>query len=288
MVGGCFGFTGSFPRDFLISFTSVTRFFESIVAAAVAADAFWSAMPGAPPGRAKASAARGTATPGCGLGGRSPFSPHTLNGRQVAAALAKAASEKTAAEAAAAAKERELIELRVQLAAAKKQAKSKPAPPPFGRGRGMPCDCGCDGSETAHATNAFMTNGRSEDAAARKARRVGEKLENALPDDPEQAGAALQQAIAKRPRVRAAAEAVGVRTAGQIASAERIMARVQEAVKLFKMKSGGISDDVSTALNSFFTLGAPEKNEDALVRGRQAKRARPQSLQPSAARRARR
>ena len=218
-------------------------------AAAAAADAFWSAMPGVPLGRAKASAARGTATPACGLGGRSPFSPHTLNGRQVAAALAKAASEKMEAEAAAAAKERELIELRAQLAAAKKQAKSKPAPPPFGRGRGMPCDCGCDGSETAHATNAFMTNGRSEDAAARKARRVGEKLEKALPDDPEQAGAALQQTIAKRPRVRAAADAAGIRTAGQIASAERIMARVQEAVKLFKMKSGGISDDVSMALN---------------------------------------
>ena len=109
---------------------------------------------------------------------------------------------------------------------------------------------------------------------ARPGCRVGEKLEKALPDDPEQAGAALQQAIAKRPRVRAAAEAVGIRAAGQIASAERIMARVQEAVELFKMKRGDICDDVSMALNSFFTLAAPEKNEDALVRGRQAKRAR--------------
>eukprot|EP00966_Prymnesium_polylepis_P069148 1606889-Prymnesium_polylepis.1 len=46
------------------------------------------------------------------------------------------------------------------------------------------------------------------------------------------------------------------------------------AVESFKLKKGAIAADLESALGTFFTLIAGEKNETAHVRGKQAKRAR--------------
>ena len=204
-------------------------------------DAFWSAFPGGPLKAAGKRPFAGEASPAPGFR-CDGLSPLTMNGRQATLALRAEQEKREAAEAAAAATAAELEQMRALLAEAQADAKkSKRAPPPFGRGAGMPCaneNCGCGGNVTAHATNAFMVDGRSEDAAARKARRVGEKLESALKtcDDAEQAGAALQQAIAKRAPLREAAAAVGIRTAAQLARCEEMLHNARAAVESFKLK----------------------------------------------------
>ena len=126
---------------------------------------------------------------------------------------------------------------------------------------------------TDHLKQAFADEGRSRAAAARAGQRAVAKVVAALPEDEDQRGAVLAVAL-KRPGVREPADAVGIHTSADLSFGEQLVAQAREAIEAFQLKKGSVSADVQTALDTFMTIVAAPPQQEALKRGRQAKRAR--------------
>ena len=129
------------------------------------------------------------------------------------------------------------------------------------------------GTEQLYDAFANKENGEaraSASAAERAAQRAVQRAVDALPADDAQAGVVLDAVLKRR---REAAALADIRTCGDRTLSDEAMGRAREACATIMQKKGALSCHDATALDTFLTFIAPEKDEDAMQRGKQAKAA---------------